>query len=98
MNGMKRKQELVIALFALATAAVAIFWPMSGAGATVPRSDFESMAVPNIVASEEDIVFSHQDYFYERHVWLSFQATNEDIVEFYYTLDGKPPNGEAGIL
>jgi hypothetical protein len=51
-----------------------------------------------VAQAAAEILFSHQDYFYEDGIELALQAASPDIAAIYYTLDGSPPDGEKGAL
>jgi len=45
---------------------------------------------------EIGVIFSHPEHFYEDTIEISLEATSDDIIAIYYTLDGKSPDSDAG--
>ncbi|MDR2547678.1 MAG: CotH kinase family protein [Lachnospiraceae bacterium] len=68
------------------------------AGIDDDDSENTNILPSSFVRREEAILFSHREHFYDEEIMLSFTAVDTDITDIYYTADGSPPDGDAGIL
>ena len=62
------------------------------------HEDVIDLIKPLSLPKVKEISFSHEDHFYEDSIYLVFQANDGEIIDFFYTLDGSPPDGVGGIL
>ncbi|MDR0220125.1 MAG: CotH kinase family protein [Lachnospiraceae bacterium] len=91
-------QKLVTALCILVAVITAMFWSDGREGSEASEEAASSNGDAVVIVAEAEIIFSHTDYFYEESIQLSFVKMKEDIQALFYTMEGQPPDGEAGIL
>ena len=69
---------------------------------SLPVMEYTAEALANMEAAhtapEEKIIFTPDDYFNEETIYLSFSAPDDDISDFFYSLDGSHPLGDNGLM
>ena len=94
----KHKLYVYMALLFICLAALLLFgalMPESASADSVPVAGPDDVDENILTESAGDIIFSHEDHFYDATIELALTAANADIVAIFYTRDGSLPDAEG---